>query len=127
MSGMSRYRPAEEDEHSSMMSNEQLQHHQEERMRSQDEDLDVILGGVRKLKHIGQDIDEELGLHEKLLDDLDQSVDRTDARVLDNINSVDYIAEKNKNWCGIICMVLLLIVIVILLIVPCGSVRPGKC
>ena len=55
---------------------------------AQDENLDGILGGVGKLKEIGQDINKELGLHEQLLEDLNDGVEMTDRRIQRNTGSV---------------------------------------
>ncbi|XP_043807100.1 syntaxin-52 isoform X2 [Manihot esculenta] len=50
-------------------------------MREQDEGLEKLEETVTSTKHIALAVNEELGLHTRLIDDLDQHVDVTDSRL----------------------------------------------
>jgi len=88
---------------------------------------------VVKLKVMTKDINSELGLHQNLLGDLDQAIDKTDAKLQGAEQAVDYV-DKKKGGCWPLLIILLLIAIIILVcvtdyisdLVHCSSECPGK-
>jgi syntaxin 8 len=84
---------------------------------AQDKAIDDILVGVTKVKQIGQDINDELTLHEQLLDDIDQGMDRVENRLKDNTKATKQIRQKDKSWFGFGLMILLFIVILVLIFI----------
>jgi len=94
-----------------------------------DQKLDGILSGVTKLKVMGQEINQELDLHTRLLDDLDGAVTATDERIVTNIKKVDHIDRKSGGCCHLITIMLLFALIVFFAAsnLPCHIFRPSKC
>eukprot|EP00462_Mataza_sp_D1_P017249 CAMPEP_0175155726 /NCGR_PEP_ID=MMETSP0087-20121206/21163_1 /TAXON_ID=136419 /ORGANISM="Unknown Unknown, Strain D1" /LENGTH=236 /DNA_ID=CAMNT_0016442969 /DNA_START=39 /DNA_END=749 /DNA_ORIENTATION=- len=110
---------AKETEETMYMTDQALVQEQKQTIEQQDEKLDVLADGLTKLKYMGQDINAELGLHERLLDDIENAVEKTDARIQSNTKGVEEIQMKSKsNCCIFIVMVLLLAIIVFLIASP---------
>ncbi|KAI3649863.1 hypothetical protein MP228_005495 [Amoeboaphelidium protococcarum] len=63
------------------MDNRDLQDHSVQVIVSQDQQLDVLLQSIRRQKHVGIAISDELDVQKAMIDDLDAGVDRTQARV----------------------------------------------
>jgi len=99
------------------LSNQDLLSHQQQMVSKQDEHLDSILVGVGTLKHMGEDIGQELDLHHSLLRDLDASVTNTDTTIQASTHKVEDIQEKEQGCWPLIIIILLLIGIVVLMVV----------
>ncbi|KAE8693395.1 Syntaxin-52 [Hibiscus syriacus] len=68
-------------------------------------------------KHIALAVNEELDLHTRLIDDLDQHVDVTDSRLRRVQKNVAILNKRTKGGCSCMCMLLAVIGIVILVVV----------
>ncbi|KAK6934791.1 Target SNARE coiled-coil homology domain [Dillenia turbinata] len=84
-------------------------------LQQQDEDLDKLEETVTSTKHIALAVNEELTLHARLLDDLDQHVDSTNSRLQRVQKRLAILNKGTKGGCS--CLILLVIVIVILIVV----------
>ena len=99
-------------------------------LQLQDQKIDQILDGVTRLKYMSRDINQELDLHGALLEDLENAVDNTDAKMVRNTKRIEEVADKEgSGWCGICTMLILLIFIVILAVSNtfCVIFRPSRC
>ncbi len=65
----------------SVASNEQLMEQQRQMIAAQDAELDALSAGLANLKAIGASINAELETHNKLLAELDESVDKIDRNI----------------------------------------------
>jgi hypothetical protein len=105
----------EETEQTRAMANQELLLEQRAKVAEQDEKLDGVLSGLQKIKQQSYDIHAELDLHAGLLDDLNQTVDSTDARVVNNTRVIEDVSEREgSGWCFMCTMLILLILIVLL-------------
>lgn len=93
--------------------NQGLYEQQQQAVKEQDEKLDNIYEGVSKLKYMSQGINTELGMHENLLDDLHEAVERTDRHMVMNTKGVDHVNRKSRGCCGVIIIFLLMVIIVL--------------
>ncbi|KAJ6408423.1 hypothetical protein OIU84_011688 [Salix udensis] len=84
-------------------------------MREQDEGLDKLEETVISTKHIALAVNEELTLHTRLLDDLDEHVDVTNSRLQRVQKNLAFLNKRTKGGCA--CWVFLVIAIVILIVV----------
>jgi SYP5 family syntaxin len=71
---------------------------------------------VSSTKHIGLAVGEELDLHARLLDDLDDDVDRTSSRLRRAQKIAKMVYEKTSD-CKLIMFGVLLVVVLVLLLV----------
>ncbi|KAI4388385.1 hypothetical protein MLD38_000718 [Melastoma candidum] len=85
-------------------------------MREQDEGLDKLEETVVSTKHIALAVNEELDLHSRLIDNLDQHVDVTDSRLRRVQKNLAILNRRTKGGCTCICMILSVIGIVILVV-----------
>lgn len=83
-------------------------------MKEQDEGLGKLEQTVLSTKHIALAVNEELGLHTRLLDDLDEHVDVTDSRLQRVQKKLAVLNRRTKGGCSCMCMLLSVVVIVIL-------------
>jgi SYP5 family syntaxin len=86
-------------------------------MREQDEGLDKLEETVISTKHIALAVNEELDLHTRLIDDLDQHVDVTDSRLRRVQKNLAILNKRTKGGCSCMCLVIAVIGIVILVVV----------
>ncbi|KAF8405780.1 hypothetical protein HHK36_007858 [Tetracentron sinense] len=84
----------------------------------QDEGLEKLEGTVLSTKHIALAVNEELDLHSRLLDNLDQHVDSTDSRLQQRVQkNLAILNKRTKGGCSCMCLLLSVIGIVILVAV----------
>ncbi|XP_042496344.1 syntaxin-52-like isoform X2 [Macadamia integrifolia] len=83
-------------------------------MREQDEGLEKLEETVISTKHIALAVNEELGLHARLLDSLDQHVDSTDSRLQRVAKRLAILNKRTSGGCSCMCMLLAVIGIVLL-------------
>eukprot|EP01016_Furgasonia_blochmanni_P047280 TRINITY_DN6933_c0_g1_i11.p1 TRINITY_DN6933_c0_g1~~TRINITY_DN6933_c0_g1_i11.p1 ORF type:complete len:266 (-),score=36.60 TRINITY_DN6933_c0_g1_i11:227-1024(-) len=97
------------------MSNQEMLSMQNNMMKDQDDQLDVLLGTVGNIKKIGKNINEELDVHHKLLDDLDDGVSRNINKMEKTQGKLQDFMQKSSNCClySIILGELLLLVFLI--------------
>ncbi|KAM7250765.1 hypothetical protein ACFE04_022648 [Oxalis oulophora] len=86
-------------------------------MREQDEGLEKLEETVLSTKHIALAVNEELDLHTRLIDDLDQHVDVTDSRLRRVQKNLAILNKRTKGGCSCMCLILAVIGIVILIVV----------
>ncbi|XAR67412.1 hypothetical protein NMG60_11002163 [Bertholletia excelsa] len=78
-------------------------------MKEQDEGLEKLEETVTNTKHIALAVNEELSLHTRLIDDLDQHVDVTDSRLWRVQKKLAILNKRMKGGCS--CLSLLLSVV----------------
>ncbi|KAJ6332217.1 hypothetical protein OIU76_010579 [Salix suchowensis] len=69
-------------------------------MREQDEGLDKLEETVISTKHIALAVNEELTLHTRLLDDLDEHVDVTNSRLQRVQKNLAFLNKRTKDLLG---------------------------
>ncbi|KAK9126537.1 hypothetical protein Scep_015383 [Stephania cephalantha] len=83
-------------------------------MKEQDEGLEKLEQTVISTKHIALAVNEELDLHTRLIDTLDQHVDSTDSRLQRVQKRLAILNKRTKGGCSCMCLLLTVIGIVIL-------------
>lgn len=86
-------------------------------MKEQDEGLEKLEETVISTKHIALAVNEELDLHTRLIDSLDEHVDVTDSRLLRVQKKLAFLNKRTKAGCSCMCMLLSVIGIVVLVAV----------
>ncbi|KAF1881795.1 hypothetical protein Lal_00014546 [Lupinus albus] len=86
-------------------------------MKEQDEGLEKLEETVISTKHIALAVNEELGLHTRLIDDLDEHVDVTDSRLRRVQKNLAVLNKRTKGGCSCLCMLLSVVGIVVLVLV----------
>ncbi|XP_057978149.1 syntaxin-51-like [Malania oleifera] len=86
-------------------------------MKEQDEGLEKLEDTVISTKHIALAVNEELDLHTRLIDNLDQHVDITDTRLQRVQKRLAILNKRTKGGCSCVCLLVSIIGIVILLVV----------
>ncbi|KAK2431767.1 syntaxin [Trifolium repens] len=85
-------------------------------IKEQDESLESLEQTVISTKHIALAVNEELGLHTRLIDDLDQHVDVTDSRLRRVQKNLAVLNKRTKGSCSCFNMLLSVIGIVFLVV-----------
>ncbi|KAL3503566.1 hypothetical protein ACH5RR_038015 [Cinchona calisaya] len=86
-------------------------------MKEQDEGLEKLEETVLSTKHIALAVNEELDLHTRLIDNLDQHVDVTDSRLQRVQKRLAFLNKRTKGGCSCMCLLLSVIGIVVLVAV----------
>ncbi|XP_042428216.1 syntaxin-52-like [Zingiber officinale] len=86
-------------------------------MREQDEGLEKLEETVLSTKHIALAVNEELDLHTRLINDLDQQVDVTDSRLQRVQKRLAILNKRTKGGCSCMCLLLSIVAIVALTVV----------
>ncbi|CAI9784119.1 unnamed protein product [Fraxinus pennsylvanica] len=86
-------------------------------IKEQDEGLEKLEETVMSTKHIALAVNEELDLHTRLIDNLDQHVDVTDSRLQRVQKRLAILNKRTKAGCSCFCLLLSVIGIVILVAV----------
>lgn len=92
-------------------------------MREQDEDLLKLEGTVTSTKHIALAVNEELDLHTKLLDNLDEDADQTNSRLKAVQRRLGDLSKKASSGCSVMCLIMMVLLIVILVLVIVALIR----
>jgi len=69
------------------------------------------------LQHIALTIGEEVDLHTRLLEELDEDVDVTHTRLRAATKRIRHVLKHSSNWKGGLCIFLLIIMLTLLLLV----------
>ncbi|KAL6975244.1 Syntaxin-52 [Sarracenia purpurea var. burkii] len=85
-------------------------------MREQDEGLEKLEETVISTKHIALAVNEELDLHTRLIDNLDEHVDVTDSRLQRVLRNLAILNKRTKGGCSFVSLLLSVIGIVILIV-----------
>lgn len=96
----------------------------------QDHKLDIISEGIAQLHGLGNDLHKELNLQARLLDDLDDDMDKTGENLQNNLRGVNQVSRQTQagSTCILCTMALLFVVIVVLLSVDmCQVFNPSRC
>lgn len=107
-------KPADVMNRANGLDNQGLVGFQRQVMREQDEGLEKLEETVLSTKHIALAVNEELDLHTRLIDALDDHVDSTDSRLRRVQKRLAVLNKRTKGGCSCMCMLLLVIAIVIL-------------
>ncbi|KAK4795220.1 hypothetical protein SAY86_013214 [Trapa natans] len=86
-------------------------------MREQDDGLEKLEETVISTKHIALAVNEELDLHTRLIDSLDQHVDVTDSRLRRVQKNLAILNKRTKGGCTCLCMIFAVMGIVALVVV----------
>ncbi|KAL3821082.1 hypothetical protein ACJIZ3_006987 [Penstemon smallii] len=86
-------------------------------MREQDDGLEKLEDTVLSTKHIALAVNEELDLHTRLIDDLDEHVEVTDSRLQRVQKRLAILNKKTKGGCSCLSLLLSVIGIVVLVAV----------
>ncbi|KAI7743969.1 hypothetical protein M8C21_031547 [Ambrosia artemisiifolia] len=86
------------------------------RISEQDEGLEKLEETVISTKHIALAVNEELDLHTRLIDDLDEHVEVTDSRLKRVQKNLAILNKRTKGGCSCLCMLLSVIGIVVLVV-----------
>jgi len=88
---------------------------QQQIIRTQDEDLGALGSTVVRLGQMGNAINDELTHQERMLGDLDESLDRTDGRLSQVMGKVNNLLKSSDR--GKLCAIFVLTMVFILLLV----------
>lgn len=110
-------KPADVMSRTAGLDNQGLVGFQRQIMREQDDGLEKLEETVISTKHIALAVNEELDLHARLIDDLDQHVDVTDSRLRRVQKNLAVLNKRTKGGCTCMCMLLAVIGIVVLVVV----------
>jgi hypothetical protein len=61
--------------------------------------MDLLIGTMDNMKNVGNNINDELKLHNNLLGDLDQGIDNNIKHIKKTTSKVDKLLEKSSNCC----------------------------
>jgi SYP5 family syntaxin len=85
-------------------------------MKEQDEDLESLEKTVHSTKHIALAVNEELDLHTRLLDDMGQSADVTNNKLLATQKRLGFLNKNLGQGWSLMTMIFLMIVVVVLVL-----------
>eukprot|EP00298_Acanthocystis_sp_HF-20_P008125 c17489_g1_i1.p1 GENE.c17489_g1_i1~~c17489_g1_i1.p1 ORF type:complete len:185 (+),score=41.59 c17489_g1_i1:306-860(+) len=88
---------------------------QEQIFKEQEQDLEGLGHTVKRLGSIGVAINQELNHHSKLIDEMDQEVERTQGRLRSTMAKVHKLLEESSDNTKIRIIIFLIIVMVVLL------------
>ncbi|ETN98106.1 syntaxin-8 [Reticulomyxa filosa] len=106
--------PSETDTTQSL-SNQEIKQLHEDKIRQQDEHLDEILQGTKKVREIGHDINSELERQNVVLDDIDNEMGKASSKIENNNKRVEFLLRKSKDI-SCCCLMLVLFIAIIVLI-----------
>ncbi|KAG0577015.1 hypothetical protein M758_5G104400 [Ceratodon purpureus] len=98
------------------MDNSGLVNLQRQIMKEQDQDLENLEHTVLSTKHIALAVNEELDLHTRLLDDMDQSADVTNNKLLAAQRRLGFLNKNLGQGWSLMTMIFLMIVVVVLVL-----------
>ncbi|XP_057520545.1 syntaxin-51-like [Amaranthus tricolor] len=105
----------------SNMDNQGIVGFQRQIMREQDEGLEQLEETVISTKHIALAVNEELNLHTRLLDTLDDHVESTNSRLQRIQKKLAIFNKRTKGGCT--CLLLLVVLIVFLILVVLALIK----
>jgi len=91
---------------------EQLRTHQQRMLEDQDQGLESLSKIISRQKNIAHTISTEVDLHNEIIDDLGDHIDRTDARVTNETRTIGTIDRKDKTCIYWVVIILLFISII---------------
>ncbi|PNH01546.1 Syntaxin-52 [Tetrabaena socialis] len=115
--------PPRETEATAPLDNRGLLGLQQQVMRQQDEQLEVMERTVISTKHIALAIGEEVELQTRLLDDLAEDVDVTQSRLKAATARVRHLLRTSSNWRMGLCVFLLIVTLVAVVLISLRIAR----
>ncbi|EIE25173.1 Qc-snare protein, Syn8/Syntaxin8-family [Coccomyxa subellipsoidea C-169] len=101
--------PASETLQTADLDNRGILQLQDQSMRQQDAELEELERTVTSTKHIALTVNEELDLHRRLLDDLDEDVEVTHSRMRTAQKKLKHVLARSGN-CRSMCVTMLLMI-----------------
>lgn len=98
------------------LGNRQVLDKQKQMLKDQDKHLDELGGIVSNIKYEGQNFDQEVTYQNKMLDRVNNDIDRNQAKMLKVDNRLKNLI-KQSNQCCLWCIIITEIVILVLLLV----------
>eukprot|EP00484_Ammonia_sp_Unknown_P022000 CAMPEP_0197034762 /NCGR_PEP_ID=MMETSP1384-20130603/12752_1 /TAXON_ID=29189 /ORGANISM="Ammonia sp." /LENGTH=222 /DNA_ID=CAMNT_0042464717 /DNA_START=28 /DNA_END=696 /DNA_ORIENTATION=- len=98
------------------LENEQIKQLQFQKRQEQDEDLDEILKGVKRVNNITYDIHTELERQDVIIDDIGDAMDNANRKVSTNVKRVEFLNKKSKDK-GCCCLMTILFLCIIALLI----------
>ncbi|KAF5185313.1 Syntaxin-like protein [Thalictrum thalictroides] len=92
-------------------------------MKEQDEGLHKLEETVLSTKHIALAVNEELDLHTRLIDTLDQHVDSTDSRLQRVQKRLAVLNKRTKGGCSCVCLLSAVTGIAILVVIAWSLIK----
>lgn len=89
---------------------------QRDTLADQDKELDELMTNTASTKHVALAINEELGLHHRLLDDLNEEVSSTQGRLRRAAHSAKRTLTKRSTCKALACASVLIVVLVVVLV-----------
>lgn len=86
-------------------------------MKEQDEDLESLEHTVLSTKHIALAVNEELDLHTRLLDDMGESADVTNNKLLAAQRRLGFLNKNVGGGWSLLTMIILMVVVVVLVLI----------
>ncbi|KAI8885167.1 hypothetical protein K501DRAFT_246569 [Backusella circina FSU 941] len=102
------------DMNTSHLENNQILQLQQRVMNDQDQDLDALSTSIGRQRELGLQINDELDVHSRLIDETETMVDRTQQRLDQAKKKLDYVSRRvkdNKSICIIIALVLIFFIL----------------
>ncbi|KAJ0975699.1 hypothetical protein J5N97_017664 [Dioscorea zingiberensis] len=96
---------------------------QKQIMKEQDEGLEKLEETVYSTKHIALAVNEELDLHTRLIDTLDQQVEVTDSRLQRVQKRLAILNKRTKGGCSCMCLLSAVLAIVILVVIAWALIK----
>mmetsp|Transcript_10504 Transcript_10504/g.26329 ORF Transcript_10504/g.26329 Transcript_10504/m.26329 type:complete len:139 (-) Transcript_10504:1245-1661(-) len=88
---------------------------QKQALSSQDEQIEELGRAVRNTKHVALAINEEVDLHQHLLDDLDSAVDHTESYMKFARRKLEQVSRKSGSCKYILIMILLVVILAVVI------------
>ncbi len=110
-------RPAEDNEETQYLSNQQLLDEEVSRAQLEDDALDSISHGLTQLNYVAKSQNKQLLKHGVLIDEVRDGMERTDGHLQANIQRANIVEEKTRGGCcSLLIMAVLLALIVSVLV-----------
>ena len=97
------------------MSNRQIMQHHYHRRQLFHDGLDELHKGVKKIKQIGLDINDELSKQEVVMDEIEEEMNQNQKKIQSNTKSVEWLSKTSTDTSCCCIMSLLFLIIVYLL------------
>merc|ERR1712176_939974 len=97
-------------------SNEEVAQMHLQRRQAQEDDLDDILKGVKRINNITYDINTELERQDVIIDEIGDNMDTANRKVGTNVKRVEFLNKKSKDK-GCCCLMAILFLVIIGLLV----------
>ncbi|GBG48415.1 hypothetical protein CBR_g90925 [Chara braunii] len=111
-----RQEPPSETEKTAGLDNRGVLSMQKQIMKEQDDELKELATAVTSTKHIALTVNEELDLHNRLLDDLDRDVQGTQSRMKVAQTKLANVGKRIGKGCSVLCLLLVIIALIVIVI-----------